>query len=161
MGASPVEPPSLRITSQVVERALSDAEQLLQSTGPISAVDRVHTALHGYVSSVCEKSGFQRGSDQSLTELFKFLRKDHPAFREIGHHKNEIIRVLRAISTILDSLNTLRNRASVAHPNERLLEEPEAMLVINSARTILHYIDEKLHLYEENQKSLGSFGQKP
>jgi len=35
------------------------------------------------------------------------------------------------------------------------------MLVINSARTILHYIDEKLHLYEENQKSLGSFGQKP
>jgi hypothetical protein len=157
-GASPVEPPSLRITSQVVERALSDAEQLLQSTGPISAVDRVHTAIHGYVSFVCEKSGFQKGSDQSLTELFKFLREEHPAFRELGHHKREIIRVLRAISTILDSLNTLRNRASIAHPNERLLEEPEAMLIINSARTILHYIDKKLHLYEENQKSLGPFG---
>ena len=160
-GASPVEPPSLRITSQVVERALSDAEQLIQSTGPISAVDRVHTALHGYVSSICEQSDPQKHSDQSLTELFKFIKEDHPAFRDLGHHKNEIVRVLRAISTILDSLNTLRNRASVAHPNERLLEEPEAMLVINSARTILHYIDKRMHLYEENQKSLGSLGQKP
>ena len=48
------------------------------------------------------------------------------------------------MATILDSMNSLRNRASVAHPNESLLEDPEAMLVINSARTVLHYIDAKM-----------------
>jgi hypothetical protein len=34
-----------------------------------------------------------------------------------------------------------------SHPNPALLEEPEAMLVINVARTILHYLDEKLRAY--------------
>ncbi|GAH63627.1 unnamed protein product, partial [marine sediment metagenome] len=33
---------------------------------------------------------------------------------------------------------------SVAHPNEDLLEKDEAMLVINVARTLLHYLDAKL-----------------
>lgn len=46
---------------------------------------------------------------------------------------------------IVDALNPLRNRASLAHPNESLLAEPEAMLVINSVRTLLHYIDSRVH----------------
>ncbi len=43
----------------------------------------------------------------------------------------------------MDVLNPIRNSASMAHPNADLLEDPEAMLVINAARTILHYIDAK------------------
>jgi hypothetical protein len=46
----PVANPSPAFTTDVVERALVDAEQLLSGSGPISAVDRVHTALHGYLS---------------------------------------------------------------------------------------------------------------
>jgi hypothetical protein len=34
--------------------------------------------------------------------------------------------------------------ASLAHPNECLIGEPEAMLVVNATRTILHYLDAKL-----------------
>jgi hypothetical protein len=45
------------------------------------------------------------------------------------------------VAAILDALNPMRNRASVAHPNPTLLEQPEAMLVVNAARTILHYLD--------------------
>jgi hypothetical protein len=139
----------LQVTIEVVDRALSDAEHLLHASGPISAVDRVHTALHGYISYLCKGSDIQTEKDQSLTKLFKLLRENHPALKNIKYHQNEIIRVLNAISTIIDSLNTLRNRASVAHPNEILLNEPEAMLLINSARTILHYIDKRLHFNEE------------
>jgi len=152
-GAPPVEAPSLRITSQAVERALLDAEHLLRSTGPVSAVDRVHTALHGYFGVVCRKVGIQMDSDPSLMDLFKHIREKHPALFDLGPRKSEITFTVRAISTILDSMNTLRNRASIAHPNEQLLEEPEAMLVINSARTILQYIDRKLYLYEENKQN--------
>jgi hypothetical protein len=49
-----------------------------------------------------------------------------------------------AIANVLDSLNTLRNRASIAHPNEALLTKPEAILAINSGRTLLHYLDSKV-----------------
>jgi hypothetical protein len=34
--------------------------------------------------------------------------------------------------------------ASVAHPNDELLPEAEAMLVVNCARTILSYLDTKV-----------------
>jgi hypothetical protein len=37
----------------------------------------------------------------------------------------------------------MRNRASVAHPNPDLLDQDEAMLVINTGRTILGYLDAK------------------
>src|SRR4029077_13486015 len=46
----PVANPSPAFTTDVVERALVDAEQLLSGSGPISAADRVHTALHDYLS---------------------------------------------------------------------------------------------------------------
>jgi hypothetical protein len=34
--------------TETVRRALADAEHLIQKNGATSAVDRVHTALHGY-----------------------------------------------------------------------------------------------------------------
>jgi len=143
-----VEQPTLRITSEVVERALLDAQELLRSTGATSSVDRIHTALHGYLREVCHSATLTIRDDTGLTELFKQIRESHPAFRELGPRSEEIIRILRALATILDSLNPLRNKASIAHPNPALLPEPEAMLVINAARSILHYVDEKVYRYE-------------
>lgn len=53
-------------------------------------------------------------------------------------------RILQALSTVIDSLNPARNRGSLAHANEELLGREEAVLVINSARTIFQYLDAKL-----------------
>lgn len=140
-----VEQPTLRITSEVVERALLDAQELLRATGATSGVDRLHTALHGYLREVCGGAGIKAADDAPLTDLFKQIREGHPAFRDLGPRSDDILRVLRALATILDTLNPLRNKASVAHPNPALLPEPEAMLAINAARSILHYMDEKVH----------------
>jgi Abortive infection C-terminus len=54
----------------------------------------------------------------------------------------------------------LRNNASVAHPNEALLDEPEAMLAINAARTILHYLDAKLTKHRKDQATRKQEAQK-
>lgn len=140
-----VEQPALRITSDVVERALLDAQELLRSTGATSGVDRLHTALHGYQREACGGAGLQISEGASLTDMFKQVRAGHPAFHDLGPRSEDILRVLRALATILDSLNPLRNKASVAHANPELLPEAEAMLVINAARSILHYVDEKVH----------------
>jgi hypothetical protein len=72
--------PSLvpRVSSDIVKRALSDAENLLRNSGPVSAVDRVHTALHGYLRAVCEQVGVADATDASITALFKLLRGSHP-----------------------------------------------------------------------------------
>jgi hypothetical protein len=135
----PVPSPSPEVTSEVVERALLDAEQLLQTRGPSSAVDRIHTAFHGYLHAVSKRAGIVVQPDENITQLFKKLRISHPALQH-----PEIARIVTAMATIVDSLNPLRNRFSLAHPNDTLLEEAEAMLVINAVRSMLLYVDARV-----------------
>jgi hypothetical protein len=139
-----VSSPTPHITSEVVERAIIDAETLIAKNGATSGVDRVHTALHGYLKAACDGSRLGYTKDPGLTDLFKVIREHHPRFQIQGPRGGDIEQVLRAIGAILAALNPVRNRASVAHPNDSLLDEPEAMLVINAARTILHYLDAKM-----------------
>ena len=143
-GASPITSPEPRITSAVVERAIADVEVLIQTSGAVSGVDRVHTVLHGYLRAVCDKENIPYNRDDSMTRLFRLLRQNHPALQSLGTRSQDIERVLQAFASIMDALNPIRNIASVAHPSDDLLGKDEAMLVINAARTLLHYLDAKL-----------------
>jgi hypothetical protein len=138
-----VAAPEPRLTANVVERALRDAQRLLESSGAISAVDRAHTALHGYMRLLCDEASIVYSADASITQLLKSLRTNHPSMA-VRAHTAECKRVLDAMATALDAINTIRNRASVAHPNEQLLENAEAVLALNAIRTILHYLDLKM-----------------
>lgn len=138
-------------TSEVVERAINDAETLVHTHGAASGVDRVHTALHGYLRKTCDDASVPYEAGATMTALFKKLRAEHPAFVVDGPRAQDITQVMRAMSAIMDALNPLRNNASVAHPNEALLDEPEAMLAINATRTILHYLDAKLTMHRRQE----------
>lgn len=142
--ADAVASPSTRITSAIVERAINDAETLLRTSGATSGVDRIHTAIHGYLKLACDEAGITYEPDASLTKLFKALRLKHPSLVSPDAHSEDIGRVLVGLSSVLDSLNTLRNRGSTAHPNPVLLHRNEALLFVNAARTILQYLDAKL-----------------
>jgi len=139
-----VESPVPSITSEVVDRAIADAETLMQMSGSTSAVDRVHTALHGYLKALCDSEGIGYTKDPSVTELFMLLRQAHPALSDLGPHLQSIGKVLRSLGAVLDALNPARNRGSMAHPTEELLDSVEASLFINAARTILQYLDAKV-----------------
>jgi hypothetical protein len=139
-----VPAPELKITSDVVERALSDFEALARSKGgAVSGVDRIHTTLHGYFEAVCSEAKISFNPDSSTTTLFSLIRQQHPALQK-KPPGIEADKVLRAMAQIVDVLNPVRNQKSMAHPNEDLLEEPEAMLIVNAVRTLLHYLNDKL-----------------
>jgi hypothetical protein len=133
-----------RMTSEVVSRALGDAEALLRTSGAPSAVDRAHTALHGYLIAACDGAGIAHGNDDSMVALFKRLRAQHPKLSDLGPRAQDIEKVLNSCAAILDAMLPVRNRASVAHPNTGLLGDDEARLVINVGRTLLSYLDGKL-----------------
>ena len=143
-GQDPVSSPNLQITSDSVERALADAEQLMNRQGATSGIDRIQTAFHEVMRAGCVKNGITIPSDSSITALFKLLRENHPAFSVKTVNNTDLERVLRGIATIVDALNPLRSRASLAHPNEALLDEADAMLTINCIRTLLHYLTARL-----------------
>jgi Abortive infection C-terminus len=137
-----VVPPAF--TSAVVARALDDAEALLREAGPTSAVDRVHTSLHGHLRYLCDEAGIVYDRDATMVALLKKLRNEHPKLRSDGPRDQDIERILNASGSILDVLNPVRNNASVAHPNAELLGRAEAELVVNVGRSLLAYLDAKV-----------------
>ncbi|MEE4137967.1 abortive infection family protein [Pseudomonas viridiflava] len=59
-------------------------------------------------------------------------------------YTTDVAKVLQSFASVLDALNTVRNHGSVAHPNEHLIEAPEAFLFVNAVRTLFHYLNNKL-----------------
>lgn len=136
-------PLELKISTEVIERAIADVEVLISARGAVSGVDRIHTALHGYLRAICSRESIVYSKDDSIVKLFKLLRQQHSKLQSTGRTQ-DIDRLLQSFAGILDSLNPIRNHASMAHPNENVLERDEALLVINVVRTLLRYLDEKL-----------------
>ena len=132
--------------SDVVRRALADADSLLVSSGAPSVIDRIHTAMHGFLKAACKEAGLVLPEGATLTQTYKALRTQHPALKLLGEHDGEIGRILASFAAVLDALNTLRNHGSVAHPNDKLVEVAEGSLVVNATRTIFHYLSQKLSL---------------
>lgn len=130
---------------EIVERALADARTLISTAGPSSVVDRLHTALHGYLIYLCKEKGIDT-TEASTSKVFKTLRAQHPAFANDGHMGKEVNQLLNGFATSIDAFSQLRNNASLAHANQ-LLEEPEATVVVNGTFTIFRYIQDCLNRY--------------
>jgi hypothetical protein len=131
-------------TSEVVYLALQDAETLLSTSGPVRAVDRAHTALHGYLKHLCDQRKITLPDDASLTYVFKIVREQFPEFSGPISHDEHAKRLFGSLAGALDSLNTIRNRGSMAHPNELLIDGAEAMLYINLSRAVISYLESRL-----------------
>ncbi len=140
-----ISTPQLQTKSVAVIRALSDFEVLVSSQGgPVSGIDRIHTALHGYLKAVCDQAGIVYADDADITALFALIRDEHPKFRTQTPGTETATNILRGMARIIDTLNPLRNRHSMAHPSEELLDEPEALLAVNAVKSLLHYLNAKL-----------------
>lgn len=142
----PPEPhPSI---SSVVDRAISDAKSLIGQSGASSAIDRAHTALHGYLISLCNESGIESSESLTTSKAFKLLREKHAAFSGSGPRSSDVNRVLQAFATSIDAFATIRNKASLAHANE-LLDDPEATAMVNAMFTIFRYIQDSLRRHKQ------------
>jgi len=52
--------------------------------------------------------------------------------------------ILNSTAMLLEQLDPIRNRATLAHANEELISHDEAVLVINLVRNLMQYFDAKL-----------------
>ena len=144
---------SLQTSYEAVLQALQDAELLLSKSNASSGIDRLFTALHGYLEFILDDANVSYTENASITSLYKILRDNHPALQLSGHRVQDIRKILQSISAIIDALQPVRNKASLAHPNP-LLEEPEAILIINSTKTILHYLASKIEAWRNEQENI-------
>jgi hypothetical protein len=139
-----VAPTSATISSAIVEHALKDASALLESRGPVSAFDRVHTALHGYLKAACARIPVEVPHLATTAQVFKLVRQHHPAFSDLGSQHDSVLKIMQGMSAVIDGLSTQRNNASLAHANDELLGRDDAILAINAARTLIQFLDAKI-----------------
>src|SRR5690348_14559835 len=88
-------------TRDVVVRALKDADQLLKTTGAVSGVDRVHTALHGHLIALCEEASIAVDGGASTVAILKRLRAEHPALQDLRPRGGNIAKVLNAAGAMV------------------------------------------------------------
>ncbi len=131
-------------TSEFVKRTLIEVEESIKTKRETSGVDRVHSALHGYLRHVCDDAAIKDIQDDRIIDLFKKLLAGHLALKAMGPRPQDTATITRSFCAVMDVADPFRNKNSFAHPTDALLDIPEAMLVINAARTILHYLDAKL-----------------
>ncbi len=134
------DPDSIDITdhetgSNVVRVALKDAQAFVDAGKYSNAVDRVHTAFHGYMHEVLESHqiGFERSDSLPalLTKLYEFYGQ---TIRPTGV-ASRIKGTLRSSGGIVQSINEIRNNNTIAHPNSQLIDRHEAELVIRVVTT--------------------------
>ncbi|MGR5154859.1 abortive infection family protein [Photobacterium swingsii] len=142
-GAAVAVPQVSEAISTTVMRALGDAKALIGTVDSSSAIDRAHTALHGYLVKLCADESISLPADATVSKAFKELRKSHSALLATGNRAGEITRVLNSFAASIDAFSTLRNQASLAHVNE-LLNVPEATATVNAMYTIFRYVQDCL-----------------
>ncbi|OAI45549.1 hypothetical protein AYO44_12860 [Planctomycetaceae bacterium SCGC AG-212-F19] len=139
-----VASPSPVYTSEFVRRTLTEVEHAIKTQRETGGVDRIHSALHGYLRHVCDEANIEYVEDDKIIDLFKKLLAEHPALQDLGPRPQDTSTITKSFCAVMSVVDPLRNRTSFAHPTPALLDIPEAMLVINAVRTILHYVDAKL-----------------
>jgi hypothetical protein len=115
-GIAGVATPTLKTSSEAVELALASAETMIKSTGAKSSVDRLHTALHGYMRVVCDSEGITYMKEATINVLFNLIREQHPAFAKSVPRADDVAKICRAMGKVMDVLNPIRNDHSLAHP---------------------------------------------
>lgn len=126
--------------TEVIEKALSDAELFMSQGKYDSAFDRVHTAFHGYLRKLLDNKQVAYEESDTLSQLYTKLHSKISS--DIGETAiSDLIRTsLRSASGIISSMNDLRNRHSLSHPNDVLLDKREAELVISLVKVISDYL---------------------
>lgn len=128
-----------------VHQAIDDADLLLSSPGGAAvSVDRVHTSLHAFLLALCDENSIDYPDEPTMAKLLKSLRSEHPRLATGDKAALDAQKVLQSFGQAFDALNPIRNSSSMAHPNAGLLDEPEALLIVNAGRTIMAYLDARL-----------------
>lgn len=130
---------SISITN-VIEKAVADAEMFMGEGKYDSAFDRIHTAFHGYLRKILENKQVEYEESDTLSQLYTKLHSKieeeicDPEIAEL------VKKTIRSASGVITAINDIRNRHSLSHPNQSIIEKREAEFVIHIVKDVSDYI---------------------
>ena len=128
--------------SATIQKAVDDAMAFIRDRKYDSAVDRVHTAFHGYLRYLLADHQIAYGREDSLSALYNKLHDYYGNSIQPPDVAARIKTIMRSGAGIINSVNELRNNNTIAHPNGPLIQEREALLVIRFVNAIVDYVED-------------------
>ncbi len=128
--------------SGTVQRVVEDAEVFIREGRYESAVDRVHTAFHGYLRQLLTEHSEVYGADDSLSALYSKLHGFYGGSIQPTDVGDRVKTILRSAGGMINTVNELRNNNTIAHPNGQLIQARGAQLVIRLVNAIVDYIED-------------------
>lgn len=128
--------------SRTIQKAVEDAQVFIREGRFDSAVDRVHTAFHGYLRTLLTDHSVSYGADDGLPALFTKLHGYYGNTIQPADVANRVKGILRSAGGMINAVNELRNNNTIAHPNGQLIQAREAQLVIRLVNAIVDYIED-------------------
>lgn len=123
-----------------IAKAITDAEQFMNEGNYSSALDRIHTAFHGYLRKKLDDLHVEYKESDTLHQLYSKLHSQ--IADDMSEDIASLIRTtIRSASGVVSSLNDLRNRHSISHPNPDLISDREAKLCISIVKSLSDYIE--------------------
>lgn len=125
-----------------VEAALRDARVLVVSGKFTSAVDRMHTAFHGYLRELLDVHQVPYAQSDSLPALLAKLHDYYGQEIRPPQVASRVRTILRSCGGAVGAINEIRNNNTYAHPTEQLIKDREAKLVIRTVDTLMSFIED-------------------
>ncbi len=128
--------------SEIIQKAVEDAEVFIREGRYDSAVDRVHTAFHGYLRQLLAEHNLSYERNDGLPSLFTKLHEYYGSSIKPPDVAERLKTILRSAGGMINAINELRNNNTIAHPNGNLIQKREAQLVIRLVNAVLNYIED-------------------
>ena len=102
-----VEMSELTHTYEFVQETLDQCQTLINTHSSSAALDRAHTALHGYFTKVCDEAGLTIvESNPRIQDYWSKIKTEHPKFQlDLKQHNLPINKVVGSIAKLLENLN--------------------------------------------------------
>ena len=118
--------------------ALNDANKFILDKNYTSALDRIHTFFMGHIREYLKVKNIEYTENETLNQLFKKLYSYYENKESLD---KKIGTILKSMTGVISSINDLRNKNSLSHPNEYIVNQRDAKLAIDAISIIINYLD--------------------
>lgn len=130
---------SNKANNDILKLAIEDANKFMYEGNYTSALDRVHTFFMGYIRENLRSKGIEYTENETLNQLFKKIYSFYESEKLID---KKIGTILKSMTGAISSINDLRNKNSLSHPNENIVNNRDAKLAIETVKMITNYLEE-------------------
>lgn len=127
--------------SDAIKKAIEGTEIFIKEGKYDSAVDRVHTAFHGYLRKLLTDHQIPFAREDTLSILYNKLHDFYGKTIQPPDVAEKIKKIMRSGMGMVNAINELRNQNTIAHPNGALIQKREAQLVIRLVNAMVDYIE--------------------